>query len=89
MEETLNNQGEQGGQTEHRHHHHHHHRSSSDTSSGSSSSRHHHHSHHHHHSSVRVISGNRLRRLPWLTGLGLIIITLVVFFIMVMCTKFV
>lgn len=89
MEEALNNQDENGKQikTGH-HHHHHHHRSSSESSSGSSSSEHHHH-HHHHHSSMRVVSGGKLRRLPWFTGLGMIAICLIIFFVMVMCTKFV
>lgn len=79
MAENLNNGAEQKDST--RHHHHHHHHSSAD---GSSSSR-----HHHHHSSVRVVKGKRAGRLPWAEGLGMILICLVLFFVIVMCSKLV
>lgn len=80
MAENLNNGAEQKDSTRHHHHHHHHH-SSAD---GSSSSR-----HHHHHSSVRVVKGKRAGRLPWAEGLGMILICLVLFFVIVMCSKLV
>ncbi|MBQ8115432.1 MAG: hypothetical protein IJ145_04840 [Prevotella sp.] len=80
MAENLNNGAEQKDSTRH-HHHHHHHRSSAD---GSSSSH-----HHHHHSSVRLVKGKRAGRLPWAEGLGMILICLVLFFVIVMCTKLV
>ena len=80
MAENLNNGAEQKDSTRHHHHHHHHH-SSAD---GSSSSR-----HHHHHSSVRVVKGKRTGRLPWAEGLGMILICLVLFFVIVMCSKLV
>lgn len=79
MAENLNNGAEQKDST--RHHHHHHHHSSAD---GSSSSR-----HHHHHSSVRLVKGKRAGRLPWAEGLGMILICLVLFFVIVMCSKLV
>ena len=78
MAENLNNGAEQKDST--RHHHHHHHHSSAD---GSSSS------HHHHHSSVRLVKGKRAGRLPWAEGLGMILICLVLFFVIVMCSKLV
>lgn len=78
MAENLNNGAEQKDSTRH-HHHHHHHRSSAD---GSSSSH-----HHHHHSSVRLVKGKRAGRLPWAEGLGMILICLVLFFVIVMCSK--
>ena len=78
MAENLNNGAEQKDSTWHHHHHHHHH-SSAD---GSSSSR-----HHHHHSSVRLVKGKRAGRLPWAEGLGMILICLVLFFVIVMCSK--
>ncbi len=77
MAENLNNGAEQKDST--RHHHHHHHHSSAD---GSSSSH-----HHHHHSSVRLVKGKRAGRLPWAEGLGMILICLVLFFVIVMCSK--
>ena len=80
MAENLNNGAEQKDSTRHHHHYHHHH-SSAD---GSSSSR-----HHHHHSSVRVVKGKRAGRLPWAEGLGMILICLVLFFVIVMCSKLV
>ncbi|MBQ7451670.1 MAG: hypothetical protein IJV60_03860 [Prevotella sp.] len=80
MAENLNNGAEQKDSTRH-HHHHHHHRSSTDGSSSSS--------HHHHHSSVRLVKGKRAGRLPWAEGLGMILICLVLFFVIVMCTKLV
>ena len=80
MAENLNNGAEQKDSTRHHHHHHHHH-SSAD---GSSSSR-----HHHHHSSVRLVKGKRAGRLPWAEGLGMILICLVLFFVIVMCSKLV
>ncbi|MBR4269746.1 MAG: hypothetical protein IKQ47_08205 [Prevotella sp.] len=80
MAENLNNGAEQKDSTRH-HHHHHHHRSSAD---GASSSH-----HHHHHSSVRLVKGKRAGRLPWAEGLGMILICLVLFFVIVMCTKLV
>ena len=80
MAENLNNGAEQKDSTRH-HHHHHHHRSSAD---GSSSSH-----HHHHHSSVRLVKGKRAGRFPWAEGLGMILICLVLFFVIVMCTKLV
>ena len=80
MAENLNNGAEQKDSTQHHHHHHHHH-SSAD---GSSSSH-----HHHHHSSVRLVKGKRAGRLPWAEGLGMILICLVLFFVIVMCTKLV
>ena len=80
MAENLNNGAEQNDSTRHHHHHHHHH-SSAD---GSSSSR-----HHHHHSSVRLVKGKRAGRLPWAEGLGMILICLVLFFVIVMCSKLV
>ncbi|GEM_PF-2979304 len=79
MAENLNNGAEQKDST--RHHHHHHHHSSAD---GSSSSH-----HHHHHSSVRLVKGKRAGRLPWAEGLGMILICLVLFFVIVMCSKLV
>ena len=79
MAENLNNGAEQKDST--RHHHHHHHHSSAD---GSSSSR-----HHHHHSSVRLVKGKCAGRLPWAEGLGMILICLVLFFVIVMCSKLV
>lgn len=78
MAENLNNGAEQKDSTRHHHHHHHHH-SSAD---GSSSSH-----HHHHHSSVRLVKGKRAGRLPWAEGLGMILICLVLFFVIVMCSK--
>lgn len=80
MAENLNNGAEQKDSTRHHHHHHHHH-SSAD---GSSSSR-----RHHHHSSVRLVKGKRAGRLPWAEGLGMILICLVLFFVIVMCSKLV
>ena len=80
MAENLNNGAEQKDSTRHHHHHHHHH-SSAD---GSSSSR-----HHHHHSSVRLVKGKRAGRLPWAEGLGMILICLVLFFVIVICSKLV
>jgi len=80
MAENLNNGAEQKDSTRHHHHHHHHH-SSAD---GSSSSH-----HHHHHSSVRLVKGKRAGRLPWAEGLGMILICLVLFFVIVMCSKLV
>ena len=80
MAENLNNGAEQKDSTR-PHHHHHHHHSSAD---GSSSSR-----HHHHHSSVRLVKGKRAGRLPWAEGLGMILICLVLFFVIVMCSKLV
>lgn len=80
MAENLNNGAEQKDSTRHHHHHHHHH-SSAD---GSSSLR-----HHHHHSSVRLVKGKRAGRLPWAEGLGMILICLVLFFVIVMCSKLV
>lgn len=80
MAENLNNGAEQKNSTRHHHHHHHHH-SSAD---GSSSSR-----RHHHHSSVRLVKGKRAGRLPWAEGLGMILICLVLFFVIVMCSKLV
>ena len=80
MAENLNNGAEQKDSTRHHHHHHHHHASAD----GSSSSR-----HHHHHSSVRAVKGNRAGRLPWAEGLGMILICLVLFFVIVMCSKLV
>ena len=80
MAENLNNGAEQKDSTRHHHHHHHHH-SSAD---GSSSSR-----HRHHHSSVRLVKGKRAGRLPWAEGLGMILICLVLFFVIVMCSKLV
>lgn len=80
MAENLNNGAEQNDSTRHHHHHHHHH-SSAD---GSSSLR-----HHHHHSSVRLVKGKRAGRLPWAEGLGMILICLVLFFVIVMCSKLV
>ena len=80
MAENLNNGAEQNDSTRHHHHHHHHH-SSAD---GSSSSR-----RHHHHSSVRLVKGKRAGRLPWAEGLGMILICLVLFFVIVMCSKLV
>ena len=80
MPENLNNGAEQKDSTRHHHHHHHHH-SSAD---GASSSR-----HHHHHSSVRLVKGKRAGRLPWAEGLGMILICLVLFFVIVMCSKLV
>ena len=80
MAENLNNNDEKKDGRYHHHHHHHHH-SSAD---GSSSSR-----HHHHHSSVRVVKGKRAGRLPWAEGLGMILICLVLFFVIVMCSKLV
>ena len=50
---------------------------------------HHHHHHHHHHSSVRLVKGKRAGRLPWAEGLGMILICLVLFFVIVMCSKLV
>ncbi|MBR6192052.1 MAG: hypothetical protein IKQ68_07855 [Prevotella sp.] len=43
--------------------------------------------HHHHHSSVKAVTGRKLRRIPWLEGIGLIVVCLILFFVMVMCTK--
>ena len=80
MAENLNNGAEQKDSTRHHHHHHHHHPSAD----GSSSSR-----HHHHHSSVRLVKGKRAGRLPWAEGLGMILICLVLFFVIVMCSKLV
>ena len=80
MPENLNNGAEQKDSTRHHHHHHHHH-SSAD---GSSSSR-----RHHHNSSVRLVKGKRAGRLPWAEGLGMILICLVLFFVIVMCSKLV
>ena len=80
MAENLNNGAEQKDSTRHHHHHHLHH-SSAD---GSSSSR-----RHHHHSSVRLVKGKRAGRLPWAEGLGMILICLVLFFVIVMCSKLV
>ena len=80
MAENLNNGAEQKDSTRHHHHHHHHH-SSAD---GSSSSR-----RHHHNSSVRLVKGKRAGRLPWAEGLGMILICLVLFFVIVMCSKLV
>lgn len=82
MAENLNNGAEQKDSTRHHHHHHHHHHHSS--ADGSSSSR-----HHHHHSSVRLVKGKRAGRLPWAEGLGMILICLVLFFVIVMCSKLV
>ena len=79
MAENLNNGAEQKNTAQHHHHHHHH--SSSD---GSSSSHHH---HHHHHSSVRLVKGKRAGRLPWAEGLALILVCVLLFFVIVMCTK--
>lgn len=78
MAENLNNGAEQKDSTQH-HHHHHHHRSSAD---GSSSSH-----HHHHHSSVRLVKGKRAGRLPWAEGLVLILVCVLLFFVIVMCSK--
>ena len=80
MAENLNNGAEQKDSTRHHHHPHHHHTSAD----GSSSSR-----HHHHHSSVRLVKGKRAGRLPWAEGLGMILICLVLFFVIVMCSKLV
>ena len=80
MAENLNNGAEQKDSTQHHHHHHHHH----SLADGSSSSH-----HHHHHSSVRLVKGKRAGRLPWAEGLGMILICLVLFFVIVMCTKLV
>lgn len=77
MAENLNNGAEQKDST--RHHHHHHHHSSAD---GSSSSH-----HHHHHSSVRLVKGKRAGRLPWAEGLVLILVCVLLFFVIVMCSK--
>lgn len=77
MAENLNNGAEQKDST--RHHHHHHHHSSAD---GSSSSH-----HHHHHSSVRLVKGKRTGRLPWAEGLVLILVCVLLFFVIVMCSK--
>ncbi len=87
MAENLNNtatmseqkDAEQTKSVKSEHHHHHHHSSSSDG--------HHHHHHHHHHSGVKVVTGNNGRRLPWITGLGMILICVITFFVLVMCTK--
>jgi hypothetical protein len=38
---------------------------------------------------VKAVTGSKLRRLPWLTGIGLVLVCLTVFFALVMCTKFV
>ena len=78
MAENLNNGAEQKDSTRHHHHHHHHH-SSAD---GSSSSR-----HHHHHSSVRLVKGKRAGRLPWAEGLVMILVCVLLFFVIVMCSK--
>ena len=78
MAENLNNGAEQKDSTQHHHHHHHHH-SSAD---GSSSSH-----HHHHHSSVRLVKGKRAGRLPWAEGLVLILVCVLLFFVIVMCSK--
>lgn len=78
MAENLNNGAEQKDSTRHHHHHHHHH-SSAD---GSSSSH-----HHHHHSSVRLVKGKRAGRLPWAEGLVLILVCVLLFFVIVMCSK--
>lgn len=86
MAENLNNNDEKKDGRYHHHHHHHHHSSSeSSTSDGSSS----HHHHHHHHSSVRVVKGKRSGRLPWAEGLVVILLCLVLFFVIVMCSKLV
>ncbi len=85
MADTLNNQDEKT--KSHHHHHHHHSSSTSDAKDGTTSSHHHH--HHHHHHSVKAVTGSKLRRLPWLTGIGLVLVCLTVFFALVMCTKFV
>lgn len=82
MAENLNNNDEKNDGRYHHHHHHHHHSSSeSSTSDGSSS--------HHHHSSVRVVKGRRSGRLPWAEGLVVILLCLVLFFVIVMCSKLV
>ena len=78
MAENLNNGAEQKDSTRHHHHHHHHH-SSAD---GSSSSH-----HHHHHSSVRLVKGKRAGRLPWAEGLVMILVCVLLFFVIVMCSK--
>lgn len=83
MAENLNNTGDERHEMHEHHHHHHHHHHSHSSKDGSSSH------HHHHHSSVRIVTGNRLRRIPWIEGISLIVICLALFFIMVMCTKFV
>ena len=75
MAENLNNGAEQKDSTRHHHHHH----SSAD---GSSSSH-----HHHHHSSVRLVKGKRAGRLPWAEGLVLILVCVLLFFVIVMCSK--
>ena len=85
MADTLNNQDEKT-KSHHHHHHHHHSSSTSDAKDGTTSSHHH---HHHHHHSVKAVTGSKLRRLPWLTGIGLVLVCLAVFFALVMCTKFV
>ena len=84
MADTLNNQDEKT-KSHHHHHHHHHSSSTSDAKDGTTSSHH----HHHHHHSVKAVTGSKLRRLPWLTGIGLVLVCLAVFFALVMCTKFV
>ncbi|MBQ3806056.1 MAG: hypothetical protein II844_09700 [Prevotella sp.] len=82
MAEDLNSSKTDG--TEHKRHHHHHHHHDDSTSSGEHQ---HHHHHHHHHSSVKAVTGRKLRRIPWLEGIGLIVVCLILFFVMVMCTK--
>lgn len=86
MAENLNNNDEKKDGRYHHHHHHHHSSSESSTSDGSSS---HHHHHHHHHSSVRLVKGKRSGRLPWAEGLVVILLCLVLFFVIVMCSKLV
>ena len=78
MAENLNNGAEQKDSTRHHHHHHHHH-----SSADGSSSLH----HHHHHSSVRLVKGKRAGRLPWAEGLVLILVCVLLFFVIVMCSK--
>lgn len=88
MDENLNKTENETDGTDRRHHHHHssgrHHRHSSD---GSSSEHHHH--HHHSHSGVRVVTGRDARRLPWKDGLMLIFVCIIMFLILVLCTRFI
>jgi len=88
MDENLNKTEKTSDQTGHHHHssgrHHHH-------SSDGSSSEHHHHHHHHHHSSsgVKVVTGRDARKLPWKDGLLLILVSIIMFLILVLCTRFI
>ena len=85
MDENLNKTEKTSDQTGHHHHssgrHHHH-------SSDGSSSEHHHH-HHHSSSGIKIVTGRDARKLPWKDGLLLILVSIIMFLILVLCTRFI